>query len=315
MTQQHFLNSLLILSPHNQSFIASNFISIPKPTNTLSLPQVWFAAVTQVFFSLTVCFGVIVNYSSHNRFGYNVHRDVVIVSYLDTATSLISGCTIFGVLGNLAHNLESKDISSVVSPGTGLAFISYPEAISKFTFVPQLFSVLFFVMLFVLGIGTNVGVTSCCVAAIRDSFPRLKQWQAAAIVVTVSFCIGLAYVTPGGQFLLNLVDNYAGSMLVLVVAIFELFLLGWWYGVRRVCKNAKLMINQNPGWYWRSCWGVITPIVMLIILIYTFASYVPLTYKGIPYPPWAASEYFFDFVCSFLITNPPLQLWDGVFSP
>lgn len=214
----------------------------------------------------------------------------MIVSYLDTATSLMSGCTIFGVLGNLAHNVGSKDIASVVSPGTGLAFISYPEAISKFTFVPQLFSVLFFLMLFVLGIGTNVGITSCCVAAIRDGFPRLKQWQAASIVAVVSFCIGLSYVTPGGQFLLNLVDNYAGSMLVLVVAIFELFLLGWWYGVRRVCKNASLMMDKNPGWYWRCCWGVITPIVMLIILIYTFVSYVPLTYKDIPYPAWASSE-------------------------
>lgn len=231
------------------------------------------------------------NYSSHNRFGYNVHRDVVIVSYLDSLTSFIAGCTIFGVLGNLAHNVGSTDIGSVIKGGTGLAFISYPEAISKFTYLPQVFSVLFFVMLFVLGIGTNVGVTSCCVAAITDNFPNVKQWQASLGVVCVSFCIGLNYVTPGGQFLLNLVDNYAGSMLVLVVAIFELFLLGWWYGVRRVARNANMMMSKNPGWYWRCCWGIITPIVMLIILIYTYVSYVPLTYKTVPYPSWASSEY------------------------
>jgi solute carrier family 6 amino acid transporter-like protein 5/7/9/14 len=48
----------------------------------------------------------------------------------------LAGITIFSILGNLA--LESgKTIEDVVKGGTGLAFISYPEAISKFDAVPQ----------------------------------------------------------------------------------------------------------------------------------------------------------------------------------
>lgn len=65
------------------------------------------------------------------------HRDVLIVTTLDTFTSLMAGITIFGILGNLAHNLNLDDISSVVRSGTGLAFISYPDAISKLEFLPQ----------------------------------------------------------------------------------------------------------------------------------------------------------------------------------
>lgn len=56
---------------------------------------------------------------------------------LDTFTSLLGGFTMFGILGNLAHNLGIKDIDAVVRSGTGLAFISYPDAISKFEVVPQ----------------------------------------------------------------------------------------------------------------------------------------------------------------------------------
>lgn len=37
-------------------------------------PQVWYAAVTQVFFSLAICFGSIVMYSSYNRFDHNLYR-------------------------------------------------------------------------------------------------------------------------------------------------------------------------------------------------------------------------------------------------
>lgn len=61
----------------------------------------------------------------------------MIVTTLDTVTSLLSGFTIFGVLGNLAHNLKIDNIDEVVKSGTGLAFISYPDAIAKFDFVPQ----------------------------------------------------------------------------------------------------------------------------------------------------------------------------------
>lgn len=61
----------------------------------------------------------------------------MIVTTLDTFTSLLGGMTIFSILGNLAHNLGIEDISKVVKSGTGLAFISYPDAIAKFDIVPQ----------------------------------------------------------------------------------------------------------------------------------------------------------------------------------
>lgn len=96
--------------------------------------KVWYAAVTQVFFSLSVCFGNIIMYSSYNKFGHNVYRDANIVTTLDTFTSLLAGCCIFGILGHLAHELGVEDVSSVIKPGAGLAFISYPGEIFIISF-------------------------------------------------------------------------------------------------------------------------------------------------------------------------------------
>lgn len=36
--------------------------------------KLWYAAVTQVFYALGVCFGSIIMYSSYNRFNQNVYR-------------------------------------------------------------------------------------------------------------------------------------------------------------------------------------------------------------------------------------------------
>lgn len=252
-------------------------------------PKVWYAAVTQVFFSLSVCFGNIIMYASYNKFGHNVYRDATIVTLLDTGTSLLAGFTIFGILGHLAFELGTEDVGSVVKGGTGLAFISYPDAIAKFETLPQAFSVLFFFMLFVLGVGSNIAMTSCVMTAIRDNFPKVSNNYAALGIALISVIIGLVYVTPGGQFILNLIDYFGASMIALTLAIVELFSLGWIYGVRRICKDTEFMIGKNPGWYWRICWGVITPIMMTAILIYTFVSYEPLQYKGQSYPAWAYS--------------------------
>lgn len=57
---------------------------------------------------------------------------------MDSCSSIIAGCITFGILGNLAFQTgNTDDIANVVKGGAGLAFISYPDAIAKFEFVPQ----------------------------------------------------------------------------------------------------------------------------------------------------------------------------------
>ncbi|TMW48594.1 hypothetical protein DOY81_006332 [Sarcophaga bullata] len=246
-------------------------------------PKVWYAAVTQVFFSLAICFGNIIMYSSYNRFGHNIKRDCNIVTTLDTFTSLLSGIIIFGILGNLAYESNTTDIRSVVKGGPGLAFISYPDAIAKFKFVPQIFSVLFFLMLFVLGIGSNVGMASCVMTVIKDRFTKMKHWLIVVCIAVTFYCLGLLYITPGGQYILNLLDFYGASFVALVLAIFELIAVGWIYGVKQLCKDVHFMLGIKTSIYYRICWAVITPLLMAAILIYTLVQYEPLQYNGYIY--------------------------------
>ncbi|KAG8226536.1 hypothetical protein J437_LFUL007877 [Ladona fulva] len=123
-------------------------------------------------------------------------KDVLIVTTLDTCTSLLAGFTIFSILGNLAYESGLTDIASVVQGGTGLAFISYPDAIAKFDAVPQLFSVLFFLMLYTLAIGSTVPLTGSFVTTFRDYYPHTKLWVVTLGVCVIGFLCGLVYITP-----------------------------------------------------------------------------------------------------------------------
>lgn len=139
-------------------------------------------------------------------------------------------------------------------------------------------------MLFVLGIGSTVGMGSCIIRSIRDQFQSLSNLPVALCLAVVGFCISIIYTTPGGQFILNLVDFYGASLPALVLAIGELVAVGWVYGIKRFCEDIQFMTGQITGIYWRICWGIVAPGLMLSVLIYTLIEFKPLTYKDVEYP-------------------------------
>lgn len=97
----------------------------------------WYAAVEQAFFSLSIGFGVVITLSCYNDFRNNVYLDATIISVTDTFTCLLAGITTFSVLGYLADQMGMEVSQVVKGGGTSLAFISYPEALAKFSFAPQ----------------------------------------------------------------------------------------------------------------------------------------------------------------------------------
>ncbi|XP_055844970.1 sodium-dependent nutrient amino acid transporter 1-like [Episyrphus balteatus] len=250
-------------------------------------PKVWKEAVVQCFFSLAVGLGSIVMFSSYNKFDHGIYRDAMIVTTLDTFTSILAGVTMFGVLGNLAHNLNIENISEVVRSGTGLAFISYPDAIAKFEFIPQIFAVSFFFMMFVLGVGSIVALQSSICTMICDRFVSFKFVYVAIVTCALGFLSSIVYATQGGQWILNLIDFYGGTFVVFVLAIFELIGITWIYGLQNFCDDVEFMTNKKVTLYWRLCWTILTPGIMLIIFIYSMITMESAKYSGMEYPELA----------------------------
>jgi len=241
--------------------------------------KVWYAAVTQSFFSLSVGFGTLTTYSSYNKFRHNTNRDALIISFADTATSLLAGTIIFSILGHLAHELD-LDVKDVVKSGGGLAFVSYPEVLAKFTFAPQLFTVLFFLMLITLGLGSAIGLFSAVTTTICDSFPDTNRKSIIKACCAVGLAIGMFYITPGGQIMLDMVDYYGGTLLILVLASLEVIAINWIYGTNVLTRDLNFMLGTNLSIYWRFCWGILCPVLLPLLFFY-----VLFTQAGVPNIP------------------------------
>lgn len=88
-------------------------------------------------------------------FYYN-SRSSVIVPLANSGTSIFAGFVVFSVIGFMARK-TNQPVATVATSGPGLAFITYPQAISLLP-MPHLWAVLFFLMLFLLGLGTLVRI-------------------------------------------------------------------------------------------------------------------------------------------------------------
>ena len=79
---------------------------------------------------------------------------------------------------------------SIQSTGAGLAFIIYPEVVSRLPISP-LWAVLFFMMLITLGMGTQFSVVCTVHTTLLDVFPTfLRKGRRPTFVMMTLCCIG-----------------------------------------------------------------------------------------------------------------------------
>lgn len=81
-----------------------------------------------------------------------------------------------------------------------------------------------------------------------------------------------------------LVDHYGGTFILFILTTLEVCLVVWWYGVDNFCLDIEFMLKKKVGWYWRLCWGIVTPCIMVVILVYFMITQGRFKYEGVEFP-------------------------------
>ncbi|KAI5093587.1 sodium- and chloride-dependent neutral and basic amino acid transporter B(0+) [Silurus meridionalis] len=255
-----------------------------------SLIQVWKDAATQIFFSLSIAWGGLTALSSYNKFYNNSYKDTIIVCITNCSTSIFAGFAIFSILGHMAH-IYKKPVSEVAQAEFGLAFIAYPDALSKLPVSP-LWSILFFFMLITLGLDSQFAGIEVITTCLQDAFPRIlksKRGPITVVICIILFLFGLPCVTGAGIYWVNLIDTFCAGWILLVAGLLEVFGLTWLYGGNRFIQDIEMMIGTKSTlfWvWWRACWFFITPAVLLVILVWSVYTFNAPTYGSVEYPQW-----------------------------
>ncbi|XP_052285937.1 sodium- and chloride-dependent glycine transporter 2-like isoform X2 [Dreissena polymorpha] len=239
------------------------YFIVPEWKKLASL-DVWAAAAGQMFFSLSVAFGGILMFGSYNKFKNNVYGDALLISSMDLITSIIAGFVIFANLGGMAKQI-GVGVKDVAKGGYGLAFVAYPEALSKLP-PNQLWSILFFFMLFTLGLDSQFGFLETTLVCIQDEFPRLRKYKTHMCIGfgVALYLIALPCITPGGDYVVTLMDFFGSDFSVLFIAVCESIAIMWVYGVKRFMKDCEYMLGHapRPMYFWGFCWSVCAPFLI-----------------------------------------------------
>ncbi|XP_023010251.2 sodium- and chloride-dependent neutral and basic amino acid transporter B(0+) [Maylandia zebra] len=266
------------------------YIGSQSNLTKLTEVQVWKDAATQTFYSLSIGWGGLIALASYNNFHNNVFKDSFVVTLTNAGTSVLAGFAIFSFLGHMAHVYKTP-VSKVVKEGFGLAFIAYPDALSKLPISP-LWSILFFFMLLTVGLDSQFAGIEVITTCLLDAFPTVFKSKHVLLTVTlcsVLYLLGLPCVTRAGIYWVTLIDQFIASWVLLFLVLLEIIAICYIYGGNRFIKDIEMMIGMKTStfWlWWRACWFFITPCIVVFLLISSLVYFEPPNYGGIPYPDW-----------------------------
>ncbi|HEX9746161.1 MAG TPA: sodium-dependent transporter [bacterium] len=274
--------------------------------NALKDINVWAAAFGQIFFSLSVGFGVMIAYASFRPKNSDIVNNAFITSLANCGTSFFAGFAVFSILGYMA-NVQGKEVAEVASSGLGLAFVAFPTAITLLPVGAQIVAVLFFLMLLALGIDSAFSLVEAASTAFSDEL-KINRHLTTVILCVIGFIAGLVFITDGGLHWLDIIDNWMNAWGLMVVAFFEALLIGWFFNIGHLRDKIDQCSEIKAGKWWPFMIKWVATPILGIIIVWNYINESQHPYGNGAYPEWALQQggwgiMFVLLVLSFLLST------------
>lgn len=184
-------------------------------------------ALGQTFFSLSLGMGILITYSSYYPSDTRLTRTSVIVSLMSLLVAVMMGCIIFPAVTTFGldrHPLE----------GVTLVFVTLPEVFARMP-ATNLWSVVFFLLLFVAALTSTVSIAEVSIAFMQDRF-KMSRVKSCMIVMLPLFVLSavcsLSFGSLGeikimGMTIFDSLDAFTTNVLLPLVSMGVCIYVGW----------------------------------------------------------------------------------------
>jgi len=233
----------------------------------LAKPTTWRFAFGQVFFSMSLAFGVMITYASFLHRKSDLNNNATIIGLSDLSTSFVAGIAVFATLGAMSF-VTAQNVDVVAPSGPDLAFVAFPYALAQLPY-PAWFGTVFFVALLTLGIDSAFSITESVLASLTDK----TGWNRTAVLwgmTFVGFCAGLVYCSRGGLSWLGNIDGWInGPWGITLLGLLQCVVLGWAYRIGRLREHANERSEWRLGVWWDWTVRVIVPVLLSALFVWT----------------------------------------------
>ncbi|MFC1582859.1 hypothetical protein ACFL4W_04905 [Planctomycetota bacterium] len=230
-------------------------------------PEIWTAAYGQIFFSLSLGFGILIAYASYQPKESDITNNAFLTSFANCSTSFLGGFAVFSVLGYLAH-VTGQPVKEVVTDGVSLAFVTYPTALSQMGLAwGSIIGIIFFICLLSLGIDSAFSILEGVITGVKDNFPKTSKAMLTGLFCAVGFLVtAFVFCSRSGLMWLDIADNWMGKYGLILVGLFECLAIGYFGDL----EELKRFINKHSEiklHYWFDVFiKFITPAILIYLL-------------------------------------------------
>lgn len=191
-------------------------------------PSLWLAAAGQIFFSLSVGFGVIIVYASYMK-----KSDDVVLSGL-TASSANEFCEVcLGGLITVPAAVAFLGVAGVAGQaGVGLGFKVLPLVFAKMP-AGAFFGGAFFFMLFLAAVTSSISMLQPGIAFLEESLEVGRKVSVALLGLITTFGAGVVVYFSGDLKALDTLDFWVGTFLLFALATIQILVFGWVWGTKK----------------------------------------------------------------------------------
>ncbi len=245
--------------------------------SVLTKPKVWIDAYSQIFFTLSLGFGIMIAYASYLPAKTNITRNALLTGFINSGFSLFSGFAVFAVLGFMATT-QNQPISEVVAKSIGLAFVAYPKAVSL---MPggNFFGAIFFFCLVIAGLSSSISIIEAFTSAMVDKF-GFNRKKLVTVVCVIGFLGSIIFTTQAGLFWLDIADHFLTHYGLVVVGIAECILVGWLFKLDILRKHVNKISSVQLGRWWNILIKFFVQLVLSTILIFDLYNELQQPYEG-----------------------------------
>lgn len=238
---------------------------------TLSNPEIWLAATSQIFFSVSIGFGLILTYSSYVR----SKKDIALSGF--TATSVNEFCeVVFGGLMIVPPAIMFLGMSALTPEKLGssfsMGFIVLPNVFEQMP-AGQIFGFLFFILLFLAGVTSAISMLQPAIAMLEESFLIKRKYS---VLITMIFCATGTFLVvwfSQNALMLDTFDFWAGNLGLFLIATFQTFMIAWIWGTKNMFQEldsgSKIRVPRLIGFVLKY---ISTPYLILIFALWAWKS-------------------------------------------